>query len=138
MKKILYIPFLVTATLILFALSIIPHHHHGGKPCFRAEHADHHATSDTNHDPLCFCSGNTYIYSTVEQRTKGLIYLWSSKETYFRGLFICPISFISINNNACGYNIPSISFKHREQHIHLYQSLCVSRLNGLRAPPYLS
>ena len=149
MKKAISISFLVVATLILFTLTIIPHHHHEGRPCFWTEHhekgettSNEHTgypiTPDAGHNPSSCCAGTTYTASTVDQRTKEHIAFWSSKENDCPGSYLSPFSFTTTNHTVISSLFSTSTFEHREYPILFYQSAELYRLNGLRAPPSFS
>jgi hypothetical protein len=146
MKKAISISFLVVATLILFTLTIIPHHHHEGRPCFWTEHhekgkaapdEDGSTTPNADHNPSC-CAGTTYTVSTADQRTKEHIALWSSKENDFPGLYLSSFSFIATSHTIISSLFSTSTYAYREHSILFYQPAELNRHNGLRAPPSFS
>jgi hypothetical protein len=132
------ISFMIVSTLILFALSIVPHHHHHeGIPCVfpaQCEHSgssndtppdDHAAAHDSQHGPSCV-AGAKYTPSSNE----GLI---KCKSTSLPP--DSPASYLAVNlNDHALIALPS-TYRHRHAKALLYQSAHVKQPHGLRAPP---
>lgn len=123
MKKGTSISFVVLATLILFTLSIFPHHHHEGIPCILTELCENIHDDDHGHD----CTADQpYIHSQSDTRVKHSI----SHRDFF------PLQFL-VTSHTDDITQPSFTrLKNEYIFLPFYTSADVNRLNGLRAPPY--
>lgn len=155
MKKGASISFMVLATLILFALSIFPHHHHEGIPCMLTKickrshtnipNANQNHPDSSGHDQLpgsasehehstahdsghahCCIADQPYIHSQTDARVKHSI--------SYRDFFPLHYLVATITDDIAQ---PSFT-RFKIEHILtlFYRSADVNRLNGLRAPPY--
>ena len=159
MKKTSSISFTVLATLILFTLSIFPHHHHEGIPCMRNKlcqsrhvallntnqsHSDspeqEHiaitgAASDPEHEHSTSHDSGHGHCCTAEQP-----YIHSQTDTRvkhsisYRDFF--PLHFLVATLTADIAQPSFTRFKNEYIPPLFYRSADVNRLNGLRAPPY--
>lgn len=123
MKKGTSISFVVLATLILFTLSIFPHHHHEGIPCMLTELCE--SNHDADHGHGCTAE-QPYIHSQTDTRVKHSI--------SYRDFF--PLHFLVATLTADIAQPSFTRFKNEYIPPLFYRSADVNRLNGLRAPPY--
>ena len=127
MKKKTSISFVVLATLILFTLSIFPHHHHEGVPCIVTAEKDHPNKHDADHGHCCASDVPFIVSKWDEQITQEVVAL-NFLSLYFLVIPLPENTLLPLlTNNTNRHTFPF-----------LYRSANVSHLNGLRAPPYLN
>ena len=142
MKRYLIISILAISTFFMLALKVVPHHHHAGIACiiielcedddaYNDEHTHHEKTSEQNtHDNSCI----TEIDVIVPASDNEIIYKRLSAKDHLdlSVLFILPVQLLRTLTESAS------SDKDYGEYILHYQSAHLNRLNGLRAPPYLS
>ncbi|WP_291598965.1 DUF6769 family protein [Bacteroides sp.] len=142
MKRYLIISILAISTFFMLVLKVVPHHHHAGIACiiielcedddaYNDEHTHHEKTSEQNtHDNSCI----TEIDVIVPASDNEIIYKILSAKDHLdlSVLFILPVQLLSTLTESAS------SDKDYGEYILHYQSAHLNRLNGLRAPPYLS
>jgi hypothetical protein len=147
MRSPVSISFLIAATLILFTLSVTPHHHHEGIPCMLMEHCErgdganeehtgHHTATCSDHCQSCIVDV-AYTVSATDGRVKCRIVSLNGKEHDRSLLSFFPAHFLVSNLTSDTPGLPSSKFKHRQNKTPLDPSTEINRLNGLRAPPCL-
>lgn len=129
MKKSDSIFFVVLATLILFTLSIFPHHHHEGIPCISLESCErHHEDTDQEHDhePTESRASHRGPCCSVD-----IIKQHNAPKIPVDGSFLVAVPLNEPPQTTFS------SLKKEQTLSFLYFSADVSHLNGLRAPPCL-
>jgi hypothetical protein len=110
-KHILSLLFVAIATLAIITSAVVPHHHHRETPCFVTFH---HDATESNDGDYCIMESEYYVVSF--------------DYTYFFPVVLCVlIDFFPHDTDVR---------QEYAEHIPFYKSADISRVNGLRAPPY--
>lgn len=141
MKRIATISVIAFASMLMLALSVIPHHHHyDGTPCFITEqrehdcgiqHADHHSTPPDNSTENSNCVIRTIFIAQQtdsEDRLKSYSPGQVEDNQFYTGLFICILADLSfsLSDEKSDYGEFIFALSSFENHNPI----------GLRAPPY--
>jgi hypothetical protein len=109
-KPIFSILFVAMATLAIVTSVVVPHHHHREIPCFSTLHHD-----DAENNDIDYC--------IVESE-----YVVSFDYTHLLPVVLCVLF---------NFFLPDTDVRQEyAEYISFYKSAGISRINGLRAPPY--
>jgi hypothetical protein len=126
----------------MLALTILPHHHHDGRICIvmdvceqdhaiNDEHTHHNDIPDEEHPDTCIAE-TEYIAPPFKDEAKCKIF--SCKN--YNHIYLFPIYFLvaDLLNFDTGNSFFKIEYG---EHISFDKSAEATRLNGLRAPPFM-
>ncbi|MCE5179673.1 MAG: hypothetical protein LLF81_11090 [Porphyromonadaceae bacterium] len=141
MKRIATISVIAFASMLMLALSVIPHHHHNdGMPCFQTgrmehdcgnQHAHHHNPASDNSPENSNCVVHTnFIAQQADSggRFKSFSPAQADNHSFYPGLFFSVLAdfTFSLSDEKPDYGEFIFTFSSFENHNPI----------GLRAPPY--
>ncbi len=144
-KRSIAIAFLFFANIVLLAMAVIPHHHHGEAICFVKSHCE----QEDNHDKACHYQDNSQPLHGHEHSQDAnccRVADWvltnvdvNSKHECFGHCATCGIDnglFVAILPELQDLSVQSVRLPCRQiPVIETYLCLFVSQILGLRAPP---
>jgi hypothetical protein len=127
LKRFVSIVFTAIATLVLFVFAVVPHHHHGGMPCFVMERCEQ---GDVNHHDHCIMETG-YVLSLTGNEVKCKV---SSCDDTHSHIHFFPILCTPADLLVPDTEPPVIKHAYGE-YLFFCKPIDASLNNGLRAPP---